>query len=291
MADYSGEVQIARKKMSPKQILIAIVKYVVLAFTAFASLVPIVVVVFGAFKDSEEFKTSNVLALPKSWFNFKNFVTAFVDGNMATGFINTIIIVVASVVLTIAFGTMTAYVINRFKYRFSSVVNSAFLFASLIPSITMQMSIFRLMSGLNLIDSKLGMIMMFAGTDVISIYIFVQFLENIPVSLDESAIMDGASYFTIYGRILLPLMKPAMVTVLILKGVGFYNEFYTPKLYLTSPENYVVSTALFKFKGPYSTQWEVILAAIIITVLPAFIIFILLQKQIYSGLTNGAVKE
>ncbi len=274
-----------------KKVLSEILKYASLILAAFASIVPLVVIVFGAFKTKEEFSRSGALSLPENWLNFQNFVTAFVKGDMLLGFFNTIVLVGASVVLTVVFGTMTAYIINRFKFKFSKIVNTAFLVASLVPSITMQMSVFQLISKMGLFNTRWAGILLFAGTDIISIYIFVQFLQNIPNSLDESAVMDGASYTTIFWRILFPLMKPAIVTVCIIKGVGFYNEFYTPFLYMPTQDLRVISTALFKFKGPFGSQWEVICAGVIITILPALIIFFLLQRQIYSGLTNGAIKE
>lgn len=279
-----------KKHYSAQHMVAAFFKYLLLAFSAIAAILPMVVVLFGAFKTTAEFSATSPLTMPENWLNFENFKTAFVKGNMVTGFLNTVIIVGISVFLTIMFGTMTAYVINRFKFRFSKIVNTAFLVASLIPSITMQMSVFQIISKLGLFNHRAALVILFAGTDIISIYIFVQFLENISVSLDESAIIDGASYFTIYTKILLPLMKPAIVTVLIIKGIGFYNEFYTPFLYNPNPKLAVVSTALFKFKGPFGAQWEIICAGVIITIIPALIIFLLLQKQIYSGLTNGAVK-
>ena len=128
-------------------------------------------------------------------------------------------------------------------------------------------------------------------TDVISIFIFIQLFENIPVSLDESAIVDGASYFTIYGKILLPLLKPAIVTSMILKGVGTYNEYYMAQLYLQDKTKLgTVATSLFTFTGPLGSQYNLICAGVIISLLPALLIFVLCQKQIYSGLAAGAVK-
>lgn len=279
-----------KKKMTHEQMILAFFKYVLLVLSAICAIMPMVVVLFGAFKTTKEFSGTSPLTMPQNWLNFENFKIAFTKGDMTKGFINTIIIVGISVFLTIIFGTMTAYVIDRFKFKFSKIVNTAFLVASLIPSITMQMSVFQIISKMGLFNHRLALIILFAGTDIISIYIFVQFLQNISTSLDESAIIDGASYFTIYSKILLPLMKPAIVTVLIIKGVGFYNEFYTPFLYNPNPKLAVVSTALFKFKGPFGAQWEIICAGVIITIIPALVIFLLLQKQIYSGLTNGAVK-
>ena len=107
---------------------------------------------------------------------------------------------------------------------------------------------------------------------------------------DEAALIDGASYFTIYWRIILPLLKPAIATVIIIKGVAIYNEFYIPFLYMPKKAVGVVSTPLFKFKGPYGTQWEIISAGIVIAIIPTLIIFLLLQKYIYNGLTQGSVK-
>lgn len=268
-----------------------IIKYISLGLAAIASILPILVVVLASFKTGTELNETGVLELPKSFLNFDNYITAFVDGKMLLGFLNTAIILVISVMATILTGTMTAYVITRFRFKGRWLVKTLFLVASLVPSITMQMSIFQIIVRLKLFNTIWSSIILFAGTDIISIYIFVQFLDNISFSLDESAIVDGASYFTIYFKILMPLLKPAVMTVLILKGVGFYNEFYTPYLYMPKSELAVISTALFRFKGPYGTKWEVICAGVIITMIPPLVIFLALQKHIYSGLTSGAVKE
>ena len=251
---------------------------------------PLVTVIFGAFKGHEELLTGNALAMPENWLNFSNFVTAWTKGNMATGFFNTIIILLVSIAATIMTGTMTAYVLARFKFKGKTLVKFLFLLASLIPSITMQMSTFQIIVGLGVYNTRWATILLFAGTDIISIYIFLQFLEGIPNTLDEAAIVDGASFPQIFFKIVLPLLKPAIVTVIIIKGIGFYNEFYTPYLYMKDKSLQVISTSLYAFQGPYSTQWEVICAACIITMLPTLIVFLMLQKHIYSGLTMGAVK-
>ena len=109
-------------------------------------------------------------------------------------------------------------------------------------------------------------------------------------SLDESAFMDGASYFTIFFKILFPLLKPAIVTVAILKGVGTYNEYYNANLYLQSEKLKTIALSLYTFTGPLGNKYNLICAGVIISLIPALIVFILFQKQIYSGLTAGAVK-
>lgn len=279
--------RVSNNKLSISKVLI----YASLLLATAIAIIPILVVVFASFKTGTELNTTGVLELPKSFLNFENYKTAFVDGKMLLGFKNTLIILVLSLFATIMTGTMTAYILHRFKFKGRELVSNLFLIASLIPSITMQMSVFQIIVKLHLFNTLAASVILFAGTDIISIYIFLQFMDNISYSLDESAIMDGAGYFTIFVKIILPLLKPAIVTVLILKGVGFYNEFYTPYLYMPKSELAVISTALFRFKGPYGTKWEVICAGVIITLLPALIAFLLLQKKIYSGLTSGAVKE
>ena len=155
----------------------------------------------------------------------------------------------------------------------------------------MQVSVYQIMYTIGWINFMPGYIIMMCGTDIISIYIFIQFFENISTALDESAIMDGCTYFGVFSVSYSHFWKPAIVTVMILKGVGVYNEYYNANLYLQDKNHLVtVATSLFKFTGPLGNQYNYICAGVIITMIPALLIFILCQKQIYSGLTQGAVK-
>jgi multiple sugar transport system permease protein len=200
------------------------------------------------------------------------------------------IILIFVVAGSVMIGSMLAYVLNRFKFPGNGLIRNLFLFATLLPGIAMQVSTYQLMYRLHLINSLLGYIILSMGTDVIAIYIFIQFFENIPESLDESAYIDGASYITIFFKILFPLLKPAVVTVMILKGVGTYNEYYNASLYLSSPELKTVALSLYTFVGPIGSKYNLICAGAIISLIPALVVFLLFQKQIYSGLTSGAVK-
>ncbi len=278
-------------KAKTKKTVWAIVKYATLVLGAFISVLPVVVCVITAFKTPEEYASTNVMDMPRSWLYFTNFIEAWQKANMGVAFRNSAIILVCVLIGSILTGSMLAYVLNRFKFVGNGLIRNLFLFASLLPGIAMQVSVYQIMYTLGWINSLPGYIILMCGTDVMSIYIFIQFFENIPRSLDESAIMDGCTYFGVFFRILLPLLKPAIVTVMILKGVGTYNEYYTANLYLQDKNRYVtVATSLFKFTGPLGNQYNYICAGVIITMIPALLIFILCQKQIYSGLTQGAVK-
>lgn len=274
-----------------KKIIVSILKYFTLILGAFISVLPIVVCVITAFKTPEEYAATNVMTLPESWAYFENFVQAWAQANMGLAFRNSIIILVCVLAGSILTGSMLAYVLSRFKFKGNGFIRNMFLFASLLPGIAMQVSVYQIMYSLGWINFLPGYIIMMCGTDIISIYIFIQFFENIPDSLDESAIMDGCTYFGVFFRILFPLLKPAIVTVMILKGVSVYNEYYTANLYLQDKNRLVtVATSLFKFTGPLGNQYNYICAGVIITMIPALIVFILCQKQIYGGLAAGAVK-
>lgn len=263
-------------------------KYAVLVIACLVVIIPLMVVFIGSFKENKEFLSSNVFALPTK-IEWTNYSTAFIDGQVLTGFKNTIIILFFSCIGTIITGSMTAYVLQRFKTTFGKVVKAAFLLATLLPNISMQVTVYRIVNAFGLVGSMAAPIILYVGTDIISIYIFIQFLDNISYSLDESAIMDGANYFTVYVRIIFPLLKPAIATVLIIKIISIYNDFYTPQLYISSKP--VVSTALYNFIGPYGAKWEIIFAGIVICIIPTLVIFLSLQKYIYNGLVNGSVKE
>jgi multiple sugar transport system permease protein len=268
-----------------------ILKYMSLALVSFLALVPVVVCLITAFKGLKEYQNSNVMILPKSWLNIENFTQAWRLAKMGLAFRNSFIILVCVLAGSIILGTMLAYVLSRFKFTGNNVIRNLFLFAALIPGIAMQVTVYQIMYQIHFIDKLYGYIILLMGTDIISIYIFIQFIENISTSLDESAIMDGSTYFGIFFKILLPLLKPAIVTVMILKGVGTYNEYYMANLYLQSKDKLVtVAISLYKFTGPLGSQYNLICAGVIITIIPALIIFILCQKQIYAGLTLGAVK-
>lgn len=263
-------------------------KYLSLLIAAICTLLPLVTVLFASLKTAQEYGATGPLTPPENWLNLENFATAFTSGDMLQGFVNTGIVLTVSLAGTIFIGTMAAYALDRFEFRGKKLVMALFLIATLIPSVTSQVATFQVVNGLGLYDTKAALILLFMGTDIIAIYLFIQFMQSIPVSLDEAAMLDGANRWTIYWRVILPLLKPAIATVVIIKGIAIYNEFYSPFLYLPSED--LISTSLFRFKGPFGSQWEVISAGTLIVIIPTLIAFLLLQRWIYKGLTSGAVK-
>ena len=180
-------------------------KYTILLIGAIAAVLPLLVVLIGSFKSNEEFLTSGVLALPQQ-LDFSNYVTAFVNGQMLTGFKNTFFIFIVSMVGKLTLGSMFAYAMNRFDFRYKKLILTLFMTAMLIPGITSQVATFQIIESMGLFNTIWSVIVLNLGTDVISIYIFMQYLDEIPVSLDESAYLDGASHFQIFWKIILPYL-------------------------------------------------------------------------------------
>jgi multiple sugar transport system permease protein len=279
-----------RARPTLKSALFAVLKYGSLLLVSFVIILPITGTLMTAFKTHAEFFNSQPMDPPKDWLNFDNFVTAWNAGNMFTGFINTAVILALSLTGTIIIGTMAAYAIDRFAFRGKKLVVFLFLLAAIVPSVTSQVATFQVVHFMGLYDTRFSAIALFVGTDIIAIYIFVQFMRTIPVALDEVALLDGASHWFIYRHIALPLMTPAIVTVIIIKGVAIYNEFYIPWLYMPDSSLNVVSTSLFSFNGQFGARWEVIAAGVIITLIPSLLVFIGLQRYIYNGLIRGTTR-
>lgn len=270
--------------------VVRIAKYASLILASLVVLIPLVVVLFAAFKTHAEYNTTGPLTPPHDWLNFHNFATAWTAGDMLRGFWNTTVILVVSLTGTVLVGTLAAYAISRFVLPFKRLILGLFLVAALVPGVTTQVATYQIVKSMGLVNTSWSAIVLFLGTDIVSIYIFIQFMQSIPQSIDQAAMIDGAGRFTIYRRVILPLMKPAIATVVIIKGIAIYNEFYIPFLYMRSPDLSVISTALFRFKGPYGAQWETIAACTMIVILPTVVIFLLLQRFIYNGITAGATK-
>ena len=280
-----------KRKMGASELIWKIVQYVSLTFFSLFAVVPIVSCVITAFKTNEEYESTNVMTLPRSFLNFENFSKAFITAGMGRAFLNSVLVMVCVLIISVIIGTQLAFVLSRFKFRGNKLIRELFMIATLLPAVAMQVTVYNIMSSLGLVNHLYGYILMMCGTDVISIYIFIQFIENIPISIDESAIIDGASYWTIYWKLILPLLKPAIVTSCILKGVGVYNEYYCANLYLMDKDLHTMATSLYTFVGPMGSQYNLICAGVIISLLPALVVFIFCQKQIYAGIAEGAVKE
>lgn len=259
-----------------------------LVFMLIIVFAPLLIILNVSLKTNEEYLYSGILSLPKNIFNFSNYTEALKTGNFGKAFGNTIIIMIMSTAVSVVFGAMVAYGLSRFKSRLTAILLLLFLIPTFIPSITTSIATFTVIRNLGLYNSMFAGVILYVGTDIMQIYIFLQFMDKIPMALDESAQIDGASRLRIFFSIIIPQLKPAIATTAILKILGIYNDFFTPYLYM--PKIKTVATALNSFSGDRMSQWPLMTAAIIVVAVPTLVIYLFLQKHIMSGITDGAVK-
>lgn len=264
-------------------------RYLFLILSACFVIVPIIPLIFMAFKTGTEYASTSVLQAPVNWFNSYNFKYAIKVGNLGRALINTAIILGISLTIQIIFTTMVSYVLHRFEFKLKKLIMGMFTMTMFIPLVTTQTVVFQIMYKLKLVNKMPSVIILYSGVGIVGIYIMFNLLESLSRELDEAALIDGASYFKIYGKIILPLLKPACTTLLILNGIGYYNDFYVPNLYLRKDVQ-TFTVALYKFFGNMATPFEIVAAAILIGIIPIGIAYIFLQKYIFYGLA-GAVKS
>ncbi|WP_243242067.1 carbohydrate ABC transporter permease [Clostridium sp. 1001275B_160808_H3] len=277
-------------KMSIKSILLKVLKYTTLILWTIVIFLPIITVVFGSFKTYDEFTRTSGITMPSSFSYFENYIRAFVDGKMLIGFINTFILIFFGAIGSVILGSMVAFVISRFDFKFKKIILFMYLFVSIVPMEMSQVATFKIIDAVGIYNTRLAPIIIYLGADVLMIYIYIQALEKIPRDLDKAAMLEGAGYFKIYKKVIFPLLKPATATAIMLKIITIYNDFYVPYLYMPGEGLNTVSTTLFKFIGPASTEWQVICAAIVISMIPMILFFIFLQKHIYEGITSGSIR-
>ena len=240
------------EKVSPlyhaRRGILVFLKYFSLVFITFCILLPLVSCVWTAAKTDAEYKTRNVMAMPHNWFNFSNYVEAFKLSNMAVAFRNSFIVLVCVCFMTTIIGTQLAYVLSRFQFPGNAFIRGAFTIAALLPGIAMQVAVYKIMGSLGMINSLWGYIIMSMGTDVISIYIFIQYFENLPISLDEAAMIDGAGVFRKFWNITLPSISGMFSLMLVMQIIGVFQVMYEP-LTMTDggPNNASISLMLTSY--------------------------------------------
>lgn len=215
-------------------------------------------------------------------------VMQFGDNRMWLALWNSSLLTVGSVVLLVLLSALAAFVMERRRDRVASVASSVML-AGLIMPPTVVPTIF-LLQWLGIYKTLFGLILVeVAYTIPFSILIFRTFLSSIPREIDEAAIIDGASPLQVFFSIILPLLQPAIVTVVVVSAVGIYNDFTGPLYFLPGSENVTAQLTLYSFISQFSSQWNLLFADVIIITIPPLIMFMFFQRQIVSGMTAGAI--
>ena len=232
------------------------------------------------------------LALPEfSRVTFENYARVLGDKYLLIGFKNTLIILVVSVVFNVLLGTITAFIIERFQFGGKRFIVGMFFLGMLVPTFVTEIARFKIINGLGLYNTLGAPIIIYVASDLMQLYIYRQFISTLPVSLDESALLDGCSYFGLFRRIIFPLLAPATATVVIIKAINIINDMYIPYLYMPKNKLRTLTTFLMDFANAQQGSWQKLAAGIIIVMLPTILIYVFFQKYILAGVAAGAVKE
>lgn len=255
-------------------------------------LAPILLTLFAALKTKADMvNTSPLLLPPAARITFDNFKKVLGDKYLVIGFKNTGIILVVSIFFNVMFGTITAFILERFQFRFKGVIIGLFFLGMLIPSFVTEIARFKIVNGLGLYNTLGAPIVIYVASDLMQLYIYRQFISTLPVSLDESALLDGCSYFGLFRRIILPLLAPATATVIIIKAITIINDMYIPYLYMPRNKLRTLTTFLMSYANAQQGSWQNLAAGIIVIMLPTIMIYVFFQKYILAGIAAGAVKE
>jgi raffinose/stachyose/melibiose transport system permease protein len=222
------------------------------------------------------------------WQNIKDTIAAR-DYILVIAFINSTILTVVSVTLIVVLGAMVAYVLQRRPGRWAGFVNLLVLAGLIIPPavvptiwVLQKLSLFKTMQGLILIEVAYGL--------AFSVLLFRAFIATIPRDIDEAAMIDGASPLRMFFRVIMPLLRPVMVTVIVVTSVAIFNDFANPLYFLPGDENATVQLTLFNFQSQFTQQYNLLFTDILLITIPPLIMFLFFNRQIVAGLTSGAVK-
>jgi raffinose/stachyose/melibiose transport system permease protein len=252
--------------------------------------VPFAFIVLTAIKDQQQ-----ASLLDFSWPTHFQFVRNFVDVVQARdymliiAFINSTILTVTSVTFMVVFGAMVAFVLQRRKSRWNPVVNMFVLAGLIIPPavvptiwVLQKIGLFRTIPGLILVEIAFGL--------SFTILLFRAFIGTIPRELDEAAIIDGAGPMRLFFRVILPLLRPVIITSVVVQAVAVFNDFTNPLYFLPGDQNATVQLTLYNFSSQYSTQYNLLFMNILLITVPPLIMYLFFNRQIVAGMTAGAVK-
>lgn len=275
-----------------KKILTQVLKQIICLCMVAVVIAPILLTFFAALKTKADMAVTSPLLLPSfDKITLENFEDVLTDKYLLLGFKNTGIILLISLFFNVIFGTITAFIIERFKFKGKGIVVGLFFMGMLIPTFVTEIARFQIIQGLHLYNTIWAPVVIYVASDLMQLYIYRQFISGISVALDEAALLDGCSYFGLFIKIIFPLLAPATATVCIIKAINIINDMYIPYLYMPKNKLRTLTTFLMNYANAQQGSWQTLAAGIIIIMIPTIAIYIFFQKYILAGAAAGAVKE
>ena len=232
----------------------------------------------------------NTFGLPTA-ITFENYRQVLVNDSLFRNFLNSIFLTLSSILSLVFVSSMTAYGLARYRFKGRNVLELYFLLGLMFPIQIAILPLFVIMRSLSLTNTFLGMVLLYTANLSFSLFIFNQFFKELPHALHESAIIDGAGEFTIYWRIMMPISKPVIFTVMTVSFVQIWNDFYLPLVFLTRRSLHTLTLAIYQYLANFLAYWNFVFAAATIALIPVIIVFLIFSDQIISGLAAGSIKE
>jgi raffinose/stachyose/melibiose transport system permease protein len=249
--------------------------------------VPIYLLFVNSLKDDVQSRAMGA-KLPSS-IHLENYLRVIEQGKLGGAFVNSMLYATGGTIIVVVFSTTAAFVLSRNR---SPLNRFLYFFIALGLALPINyVTLTKVMQATHLINTIVGIILVYAATKIpFGVFLIYAFIESIPKEIDEAAIIDGCSPFTLFFRVIFPLLTPAWVTTAILSFLDFWSEFILPLYFLQSSAKWPMTLAVYNFFGMFESRWNLVSADIVLTILPVVVVYLMGQRYIISGMTSGAVK-
>ena len=279
-----------RPPLRGKELILAILRWILIIFFAVYTLFPLLWLLSSSLKTNFEFLTKSPFSLPAKpqWINYKNALTVAGLGRML---LNSVIVGLVATLVNVTIASMGAYCISRFRFRGRESVYTLFTAGILVPLSALMVPYFVIINKLGLYNTYGGMILLYSAIGIpMSTFLIRGLMDSIPMDLEEAAYIDGCGFYGRFFHIILPLSRTGIVTAATFQFLTCWNEFIFANLIVSSEKLRTIQVGIRYFTNQFSTDYVSMYAAIVISIVPSIIGYVLFQEQIIAGMTSGAVK-
>ena len=263
--------------------------YLVLMIHSILVFIPFLTLGLNSFKDLRGIFLTP-FSIPR-YLRVENYVITWKQANLAMAYLNSFTISLVSVFGILLTSSMIAYVLARYDFPFRRILYLYIISGLVLPARLAIIPIYLLLRDLSLLDTRIGLMLVYTAIGIpFSVFILKHFMEAVPAAIEDSARIDGASPWTVYTLIILPLVRPALVVVAIFNFVAIWNDFFFPLILINSRAKETIPLAISIFFGEYGNQWHLLSTALWLATFPALVMFALMSKQFISGMTQGAIR-
>ncbi|RPF54271.1 carbohydrate ABC transporter permease [Aquisalibacillus elongatus] len=273
------------------KILNQIRQHIFLVIVSILVIIPVIWVFVNSVKPSSE-----ILLAPLSFpskIDFGNYVSAWSDAGLGVGFVNSLIVTSISIILIVFLSAMVAFVLSKKQFRFKKTIQLSFLLGLMLPTFLAMAPLFLLMNKLDLVNSLVGLVLVYVAYSLsFTIFILIAFFNQVPDSLEEAAVIDGCGPFRVFWNVMLPLVKPGLISAAIFNFVGIWNEYILALILISddSMKTLPLQLANIMMIQQYHTDWGALYAGLVLSIIPVTIFFLIFQRRLIEGSTAGSIK-